>query len=171
MNVNYFNTNEKNGIELLTKLNDDVNFLKKHIKMPVKHCVDASGCTDLLNVLIEIKIRKEGICTYDDVYIESKKAAYLYFDWVVNGNIPIYLNGFKYGKNDEYPYRIAIWRLDKVKRYIYHPKTKTHSDGFEKDEYRERFGLYPKDAAIYELGSNGKYKMVKNIGEDWHESI
>ena len=140
--------------------------LKYTAATPYKYCIDVSGRTDLTNVAIELKNRKGKTTSFPDIYIESKKAAFLYFSYFVKGEIPIYINYFNNYKNDEYPEIIAIWRLDKLSKFSYHPDTVTKSQGYEKTEHRERFGLYIKDAVIYKL-INGKYTKVKNIGEEY----
>lgn len=165
-NQGYFNENEKNDLLILGKLNNDIGFIKEFSAMPNKHCMDASGKTDLVNVMMELKNRTGSITSFEDVYIESKKAAYLYMQWIVTGHIPLYINYFRNDKEDEYPEVIAIWRLDKLSIFNYHPNTKTTSKGYGKDEYRERFGLLPVDAVIYKL-INGKYTKIKNIGEEY----
>ena len=168
MEKKYFEENEKRDLEILEKLNNDIKFIKSFSPMPHKHCMDVSGETELCKVMIELKNRTGDIISFDDVYIESKKASYLYMQWIVMGFIPLYINYFRNGKEDEYPELIAIWRLDKLSMFNYHPTTKTTSKGYGKDEYRERFGLFPVDAVIYKL-INNKYTKIKNIGEDYHK--
>lgn len=165
MDKKFFDTNEANDLLILEKLNNDIGFIKEFNAMPYKHCMDVSGKTDLVNVMMELKNRTGYITSFEDVYIESKKAAYLYMQWVATGFIPLYINYFRNGKEDDkYPEMIAIWRLDKLSGFIYHPNTKTTSKGYGKDEFRERFGLLPVDAVIYKLIDN-KYTKIKNIGE------
>lgn len=167
MDKNYFEENEINDLKILKKLNEDIGFIKSFNPMPQKHCMDVSGETDICKVMMELKNRTGYITSFDDVYIESKKAAYLYMQWIVTGFIPLYINYFRNGKEDEYPEIIAIWRLDKLSIFNFHPTTKTTSKGYQKDEYRERFGLLPVDAVIYKLIDN-KYTKIKNIGENYH---
>lgn len=166
MDKQFFDKNEARDFKILTKLNEDIDFVKSFDNMPYKHCMDASGETDMCKVMMELKNRTCHITSFDDVYIESKKAAYLYFQWVTQGFFPLYINFFNNNKKDEYPEMIAIWRLDKLSTFNYHPKTKTASKGYQKDEYRERFGLLPVDAVIYKLVDN-KYAKIKNIGETY----
>lgn len=166
-NKEYFDTNEEQDFDIFKKLNDDIGILKSFIQMPKKHCMDISGNTDLTKVMIELKNRSGNITSFEDVYIESKKAAYLYMMWVLDNYIPLYINYFSDGKENEYPEIIAIWRLDKLSTFNYHPTTKTTSKGYGKDEYRERFGLLPVDAVIYKL-IDGRYIKIKNIGEEFH---
>ena len=135
-NQKYFNENELNDLAILTKLNDDIGFIREFNAMPEKHCMDASGKTDLVNVMMELKNRTGYITSFEDVYIESKKAAYLYMQWIVTGHIPLYINYFRNGKEDEYPEIVAIWRMDKLSTFKYHPSTKTTSNPLKK------LGLY-----------------------------
>lgn len=167
MNKEFFESNELNDLKILEKLNNDIGILKQFKPMPEKHCMDVSGNTDLVNVMMELKNRTGYINSFEDIYIESKKAAYLYMQWITEGFIPLYINYFRNEKEDEYPEIIAIWRLDKLSAFNYHPTTKTTSKGYGKDEYRERFGLYPEDAVIYRLIDN-KYKKIKNIGDNYY---
>lgn len=166
MEKNYFEENETNDFEIFKKLNSDIGILQEFNTMPKKHCMDVSGKTDLTKVMIELKNRTGNITSFEDVYIESKKAAYLYMMWVLDNYIPLYINYFRDNKEDEYPEIIAIWRLDKLSTFKYHPTTKTTSKGYGKDEYRERFGLMPVDAVMYKL-IDGKYIKIKNIGETY----
>ena len=166
MNKAHFDYHEENDKKIFDKLNQDIEMLKYNDSTPYKYCVDVSGNTDLTNVLIELKNRKGKPTSFPDIYIESKKAAFLYFSWVVCGQIPIYINYFNNYKDNEYPEVIAIWRLDKLTQFIYHPDTVTTSKGYEKEEHRERFGVYLKDAAIYKL-INNKYTQVKKIGDEY----
>lgn len=167
MNKQFFEDNEEKDLEILKKLNCDVGIMKQFNSMPNKHCMDASGNTDLVNVMMELKNRTGYITSFEDVYIESKKAAYLYLQWITTGFIPLYINYFRNNKEDDYPEIVAIWRMDKLSTFKYHPSTKTTSKGYGKDEYRERFGLLPVDAVMYKL-IDGKYTKIKNIGEDYN---
>lgn len=167
MENKYFTESEKEDFEIFKKLNADIGMLHEFNTMPTKHCMDVSGKTDLTKVMIELKNRTGNITSFEDVYIESKKAAYLYMMWVLDNFIPLYINYFRNGKEEEYPEIIAIWRLDKLSTFKYHPTTKTTSKGYGKDEYRERFGLLPVDAVMYKL-IDGKYKKIKNIGEHYN---
>lgn len=167
MNKTYFKESEKRCLEIFSKWNSDIDFLKTTGATPELSCIDASGETSILRCAIELKNRKEGITTFKDVFVESKKLAYLYLMNTTHNFVPLYINFFNNGKeDDEWPEMIALWHLKRLTDWHYYPSVKTHSNGFEKDEYRERFGLLPDDAAIYRL-IDGKYKLVKKIGEKY----
>ena len=163
MNERFANEMEQWDYDVLTKLNEDAHILTSLTKLPEKHCTDASGVTALgSRVLIELKARKEETLKYNDFFIESKKVAYLLLKNVAEGYIPLYINyiGDTIG---EYPKKIIIWKMNKIKDWEYYPAVKTYSELYQRYEYSERFGLKYTDAAVYQL-LDGKYTLTK-----WNE--
>ena len=159
----YFDNNETNDMLLLRKLSTDVGMFSKVGECEKYACADASGITkDGKVAIVELKNRYNEIQDFGDIFIESKKVAYLLLEHITKGHIPLYINFFTV---DGITKHAAVWNLLNVTDYRYYARIKTHSSGYQSYEHRERFGLLYSDAWIYEIRDDNKFKLLKKGGK------
>ena len=161
-NNEYFEKMEEYNYSALTKLNDDAAIFTSTARTVKYSCVDASGTTEKgCQCMMELKRRNLKIEELGDVYIESKKLAYLLLGYVIHNYIPLYINFTDFEEEDGVPKRVYIWRLDRLTTFNYHPYTTTWSNGYKEVQKQERFGLSLEDAAVYELDEKtNAYRMI-----------
>ena len=158
----YFDNNETNDMLLLRKLSTDVGMFTKVGECEKYACADASGITkDGKIAIVELKNRYNEIQDFGDIFIESKKVAYLLLEHITKGHIPLYINFFTV---DGITKHAAVWNLLNVTDFKYYSRIRTHSRGYQSDEHRERFGLLYCDAWIYEIRDDNKFKLLKRGG-------
>ena len=158
----YFDDNEKQDMLLLRKLSTDVGMFAKVGECEKYACADASGITkDGKIAIVELKNRYNEIQDFGDIFIESKKVAYLLLQHITNGHIPLYINFFTV---DGITKHAAVWNLLNVTDFKYYSMIRTHSRGYQSDEHRERFGLLYSDAWIYEIREDNRFKLLKKGG-------
>ena len=158
----YFDDNETQDMLLLRKLSTDVGMFTKVGECEKYACADASGITkDGKIAIVELKNRYNEIQDFGDIFIESKKVAYLLLEHITKGHIPLYINFFTV---DGITKHAAVWNLLNVTDFKYYSRIRTHSRGYQSDEHRERFGLLYSDAWIYEIRDDNKFKLLKRGG-------
>ena len=158
----YFDDNETQDMLLLRKLSTDVGMFSKVGECEKYACADASGITkDGKIAIVELKNRYNEIQDFGDIFIESKKVAYLLLENITKGHIPLYINFFTV---DGVTKHAAVWNLLNVTDFKYYSRIRTHSRGYQSDEHRERFGLLYSDAWIYEIRDDNKFKLLKRGG-------
>lgn len=159
----YFDENETNDILLLRKLSTDVGMFSTVGECEKYACADASGITkDGKIAIVELKNRYNEIQDFGDMFIESKKVAYLLLQHITKGQIPLYINFFTV---DGITKHAAVWNLLNVTDFKYYSRIRTHSKGYQSDEHRERFGLLYSDAWIYEIREDNRFKLLKRGGK------
>ena len=162
MDIGYFDDNETQDMLLLRKLSTDVGMFTKVGECEKYACADASGITkDGKIAIVELKNRYNEIQDFGDIFIESKKVAYLLLENITKGHIPLYINFFTV---DGVTKHAAVWNLLNVTDFKYYSRIRTHSRGYQSDEHRERFGLLYCDAWIYEIRDDNKFKLLKKGG-------
>lgn len=163
MDRGYFDDNETNDMLLLRKLSNDVGMFSKVGECEKYACADASGITkDGKVAIVELKNRYNEIQDFGDIFIESKKVAYLLLENITKGHIPLYINFFTV---DGVTKHAAVWNLLSLTDFKYYARIKTHSSGYQSYENRERFGLLYSDAWIYEIREDdNKFKLLKRGG-------
>ena len=162
MDRNFFEENETNDMLLLRKLSTDVGMFSTVGECEKYACADARGNTKDGKVsIVELKNRYNEIQEFGDIFIESKKVAYLLLEHITNGHIPLYINFFTV---DGITKHAAVWNLLNVTDYRYYARIRTHSRGYQSDEHLERFGLLYSDAWIYEIRDDNKFKLLKRGG-------
>ena len=162
MDIGYFDDNETQDMLLLRKLSTDVGMFSKVGECEKYACADASGITkDGKIAIVELKNRYNEIQDFGDIFIESKKVAYLLLEHITKGHIPLYINFFTV---DGITKHAAVWNLLNVTDFKYYSRIRTHSRGYQSDEHRERFGLLYSDAWIYEIREDNKFKLLKRGG-------
>lgn len=163
MDRNFFEENEKQDMLLLRKLSTDVGLFSNVGECEKYACVDASGITkDGKVAIVELKNRYNEIQEFGDIFIESKKVAYLLLQNITKGHIPLYINFFTV---DGITKHAAVWNLLNVTDFKYYSRIRTHSRGYQSDEHLERFGLLYRDAWIYEIREDNKFKLLKRGGK------
>ena len=163
MDRGYFDDNETNDMLLLRKLSTDVGMFTTVGECEKYACADASGITkDGKIAIVELKNRYNEIQDFGDIFIESKKVAYLLLEHITKGHIPLYINFFTV---DGITKHAAVWNLLNVTDYKYYARIRTHSSGYQSYENRERFGLLYSDAWIYEIRDDNKFKLLKRGGK------
>ena len=91
----YFDDNETHDMLLLRKLSTDVGMFSTVGECEKYACADASGITkDGKIAIVELKNRYNEIHDFGDIFIESKKVAYLLLEHITKGHIPLYINFF-----------------------------------------------------------------------------
>ena len=159
----YFDNNETNDMLLLRKLSTDVGMFATVGECEKYACADASGITkDGRIAIVELKNRYNEIQDFGDIFIESKKVAYLLLEHITKGHIPLYINFFTV---DGITKHAAVWNLLNVTDFKYYARIRTHSSGYQSYEHRERFGLLYSDAWIYEIRDDNKFKLLKRGGK------
>ena len=163
MDRGYFDDNETNDMLLLRKLSTDVGMFTTVGECEKYACADASGITkDGKIAIVELKNRYNEIQDFGDIFIESKKVAYLLLEHITKGHIPLYINFFTV---DGITKHAAVWNLLNVTDYRYYARIRTHSSGYQAYENRERFGLLYSDAWIYEIREDNRFKLLKRGGK------
>ena len=163
MDSGYFDKNETNDMLLFRKLSTDVGMFSTVGECEKYACADASGITkDGKTAIVELKNRYNEIQDFGDIFIESKKVAYLLLEHITKGHIPLYINFFTVDGITKYA---AVWNLLNVTDFKYYSRIRTHSRGYQSDEHRERFGLLYSDAWIYEIRDDNKFKLLKRGGK------
>ena len=158
----YFDDNETQDMLLLRKLSTDVGMFTTVGECEKFACADASGITkDGRIAIVELKNRYNEIQDFGDIFIESKKVAYLLLEHITKGHIPLYINFFTV---DGITKHAAVWNLLNVTDFKYYSRIRTHSRGYQSDEHRERFGLLYSDAWIYEIREDNRFKLLKRGG-------
>lgn len=159
----YFDDNETQDMLLLRKLSTDVGMFTTVGECEKYACADASGITkDGRIAIVELKNRYNEIQDFGDIFIESKKVAYLLLQHITKGHIPLYINFFTV---DGITKHAAVWNLLNVTDFKYYSRVRTHSRGYQSDEHRERFGLLYSDAWIYEVREDNRFKLLKRGGK------
>ena len=163
MDRGYFDDNETQDMLLLRKLSTDVGMSTTVGECEKYACADASGITkDGRIAIVELKNRYNEIQDFGDIFIESKKVAYLLLQHITKGHIPLYINFFTV---DGVTKHAAVWNLLNVTDFKYYARIRTHSSGYQSYEHRERFGLLYSDAWIYEIREDNKFKLLKSGGK------
>ena len=163
MDRGYFDDNETQDMLLLRKLSTDVGMFSTVGECEKYACADASGITkDGKIAIVELKNRYNEIQDFGDMFIESKKVAYLLLENITKGHIPLYINFFTV---DGITKHAAVWNLLNVTDFKYYARIKTHSSGYQSYEHRERFGLLYSDAWIYEIRDDNRFKLLKRGGK------
>ena len=163
MDRGYFDDNETQDMLLLRKLSTDVGMFTTVGECEKYACADASGITkDGKIAIVELKNRYNEIQDFGDIFIESKKVAYLLLEHITKGHIPLYINFFTV---DGITKHAAVWNLLNVTDFKYYSRIRTHSNGYQAYEHRERFGLLYSDAWIYEIRDDDRFKLLKRGGK------
>ena len=121
----YFDDNETQDMLLLRKLSTDVGMFNTVGECEKYACADASGITkDGRIAIVDLKNRYNEIQDFGDIFIESKKVAYLLLEHITKGHIPLYINFFFFFLITK---RAAVFILLNVIDFKYFSSIRTHS--------------------------------------------
>lgn len=153
--MNYFETNERQDLQLLYQFNYDNKLFTWVMPTAEKSQIDAIAMKGGRNFAIEIKHRLIPVSKYKSIMIEDYKYCELLQEYQFNNREPLYINFL----HDA----VVIFNLSKLKDK---PKLRImniKSEGYDKVQYQERrYMLDLSDAVIYKDN-----KLIKTIGEEW----
>ena len=153
--MNYFETNERQDLQLLYQFNYDNKLFTWVMPTAEKSQIDAIAMKNNRNFAIEIKHRMIPVDKYKSIMIEDYKYLELMMEKQFNNREPLYINFL----HDA----VVIFNLNKLKDK---PKLRImniKSEGYDKVLYQERrYMLDLTDACIYKDN-----KLIKTIGEEW----
>ena len=153
--MNYFETNERQDLQLLYQFNYDNKLFTWVMPTEPKSQIDAIAMKNNRNFAIEIKHRMIPVDKYKSIMIEDYKYCELLQEYQFNNREPLYINFL----HDA----VVIFNLNKLKEK---PKLRImniKSEGYDKVQYQERrYMLDLSDAVIYKDN-----KLIKKMGEEW----
>ena len=153
--MNYFETNERQDLQLLYQFNYDNKLFTWVMPTAEKSQIDAIAMKNNRNFAIEIKHRMIPVDKYKSIMIEDYKYLELMMEKQFNNREPLYINFL----HDA----VVIFNLNKLKDK---PKLRImniKSEGYDKVLYQERrYMLDLTDACIYKDN-----KLIKKMGEEW----
>lgn len=150
----FFKKMETENVKRLRAFNEIKNYFKRIDSTPSGYTFDASGDTiDGRGYNVELKTRVavltdegtiSGVNFNDDtVMIEPEKSAHLYYRYIINGDIPLYINFLEDGT-------VLVWNLSKLKKQpVEKCDTRINNKGYKSLYKQYRDFLYVSDAIIY----------------------
>jgi len=141
--MNYFETNEKNDLQMLYEFNYCTKLFQTIKQTPEKCHIDAIANKRDREFAIEIKHRFVNLEKYQTIFIEDYKLAQLMLEYTVNHREPLYINFLADGC-------VVIFNLAKLKTMPKQRITNIKSEGYGVNQCQERrFLLSLDDAVIY----------------------
>lgn len=141
--MNYFETNEKNDLQMLYEFNYKTKLFDSITPTKEKAQIDATAKRNNREFAIEIKHRYINLEKYQTIFIEDYKLAEMMLEYTVNHREPLYINFLADG-------HIVIFNLAKLKEKPRQRIANIKSEGYDKMQCQERRYLLPiKDAVIY----------------------
>lgn len=157
--MNYFETNERQDLQLLYQFNYDNKLFTWVMPTAEKSQIDAIAMKGGRNFAIEIKHRMIPVSKYQHLMIEDYKYLELMMEKQFNNREPLYINFL----HDA----VVIFNLTKLKEK---PKLRImniKSEGYGAMQQQERrYMLDLSDAVIYKDN-----KLIKTIGEEWKTQL
>lgn len=142
--MNYFETNEKNDLQLLYEFNYKKHLFNKIIPTKEKCQYDAIATHKNRTFVVELKRRYVKLEKYSTMFIEDYKMAALLLEWQINKKEPLYICFL----HDA----ILIYNLLKLKEIPKLRITNIRSEGYDVMQVQERRYLLPiEDAVIYKI--------------------
>ena len=153
--MNYFETNEKQDLQLLYEFNYANKLFTWVMPTAEKSQIDAIAMKNNRTFAIEIKHRLIPVDKYKSIMIEDYKYCELLQEYQFNGREPLYINFL----HDA----VVIFNLNKLKEKPKMRVMNIKSEGYDKVQYQERrYMLDLSDACIYKDN-----KLIKTMGEQW----
>ena len=148
--MNYFETNEKNDLQMLYEFNYVTKLFDSITPTKEKAQIDATAKRNNREFAIEIKHRYINLEKYSSIMIEDYKLAELMLEYTIHNKEPLYFNFLADG-------HVLIFNLEKPRMRI----QKIKSEGYDKMQCQERRYMLPiKDAVIYKK-ENNNYKLIQ----------
>lgn len=140
--MDYFETNEKNDLQMLYEFNHEKRLFNSITPMKEKSQIDATATHKDREFAVELKRRRILVEKYKTIMIEDYKYLELLMEYQFNGKEPLYINFL----HDA----VVIFNLNKLK---HKPKLRVmniKSEGYETMQCQERrYMLDINDAVIY----------------------
>ena len=153
--MSYFETNEKQDLQLLYEFNYETKLFKWIMPTEPKSQIDAIAMKNNRNFAIEIKHRLIPVDRYKSIMIEDYKYLELMMEKQFHNREPLYINFL----HDA----VVIFNLNKLKEKPKMRVMNIKSEGYDKVQYQERrYMLDLSDAVIYRNN-----KLIKTMGEQW----
>lgn len=157
--MNYFETNERQDLQLLYEFNYQTKLFTWVMPTEPKSQIDAIAMKGGRNFAIEIKHRLIPVSKYKSIMIEDYKYCELLQEYQFNNREPLYINFL----HDA----VVIFNLSKLKDK---PKLRImniKSEGYGAMQQQERrYMLDLSDAVIYKDN-----KLIKKMGEEWKTQL
>jgi hypothetical protein len=137
----YFDTNEKQDLQLLYEFNYNTKLFQSIKPTEPKSQVDAIATKGKREFAVEIKHRFINLEKYSSIMIEDYKLAGMMLEYTINHREPLYVNFLADGT-------VVIFNLIKLSTM---PKMRIQdikSEGYNKMQYQERRYLLPIDEAV-----------------------
>lgn len=150
----YFETNEKNDLQMLYEFNYNTNLFQSIKPTEEKSQIDAIGKHKNREFAIELKHRYINLEKYKSIMIEDYKFSGLMLEYIINHREPLYINFLADGT-------VVIFNLNKLSTMPRMRIQDIKSEGYDKMQCQERrYLLDIKDAVIYKDNN-----LIKTIGE------
>lgn len=139
----YFETNEKNDLQLLYEFNYQTKLFQSIKPTKEKSQIDAIATKGKREFAIELKHRYINLEKYKSIMIEDYKLASMMLEYAINKREPLYVNFLADGT-------VVIFNLIKLSTMPKMRITDIKSEGYDKMQCQERrYLLDIKDAVIY----------------------
>lgn len=150
----YFDTNERQDLQLLYEFNYNTKLFQSITPTEEKSQIDAIGKRKNREFAIELKHRFINLGKYKSIMIEDYKFSGLMLEYIINHREPLYVNFLADGT-------VVIFNLNKLSTMPKMRITDIKSEGYDKMQCQERrYLLDIKDAVIYKDNN-----LIKTIGE------
>ena len=153
--MNYFETNEKNDLQMLYEFNYVTKLFDSITPTKEKSQIDATAKRKNREFSIEIKHRYINLEKYSSIMIEDYKLAELMLEYTVNNKEPLYVNFLADG-------HVLIFNLAKLSEKPRIRIQNIKSEGYDKMQCQERRYMLPiKDAVIFKDNN-----LIKPMGKE-----
>ena len=153
--MNYFETNEKNDLQMLYEFNYVTKLFDSITPTEEKSQIDATAKRKNREFSIEIKHRYINLEKYQTIMIEDYKLAELMLEYTVNNKEPLYVNFLADG-------HVLIFNLAKLSEKPRMRIQNIKSEGYDKMQCQERRYMLPiKDAVIFKDNN-----LIKPMGKE-----
>lgn len=150
---NYFETNEKNDLEMLYEFNNKTKLFDSIKPEKEKSQIDATARRNNREFAIELKHRFINLEKYQTIMIEASKYLELMLEKEYNQRDGLYINFLDDGS-------VVVFNICKLKTRPHFTIQNIRSKGYEVNQLQERrYHLDLKDAVIYKK-ENNNYKLI-----------
>lgn len=151
---NYFETNEKNDLEMLYEFNNKTKLFDSIKREKEKSQIDATARRNNREFAIELKHRFINLEKYQTIMIEDYKLAEMMLEYTVNHKEPLYVNFLADG-------HILIFNLAKLSEKPRMRIQNIKSEGYDKMQCQERRYMLPVSEAVIYKDNN----LIKPMGK------
>lgn len=151
---NYFETNEKNDLQMLYEFNYKTKLFDSIKREKEKSQIDATARRNNREFAIELKHRFINLEKYQTIMIEDYKLAEMMLEYTVNHKEPLYVNFLADG-------HILIFNLAKLSEKPRMRIQNIKSEGYDKMQCQERRYMLPVSEAVIYKDNN----LIKPMGK------